>query len=281
MIKINAYAKINLTLEVAGKRPDGFHELRSVMHQLRMHDEVMVESLNDNTITVECDKGVPADKSNTAHMAAELMKKKFNVNKGAKIAIKKHIPVAAGLSGGSTDAAAVIKALNMLWKLGLSQEEQMKLGEQIGADVPFAVMGGTAVAKGKGELLDKINTRKALDFIIINPGFEVLTKDVYGRLDIKKCSRKDRTSRMKRAIEDGNIKEIAANLCNDLESVVLPEYSIIEEIKASLVKQGALNALMSGSGATVFGLFENDAKAEEAYKKLRMRYSFVELTGSR
>ena len=272
-MKIKAHAKINLTLDILGKREDGFHELESVMQQLDLADDITIVDLPNKKITIEC-TGIPK-KKNLVFKSVIFMRNKFKVEKGVKITIKKNIPVAAGLGGGSADAAAVIKGLNKLWKLGLSEEEMVDFASDIGSDVPFSIMGGVAVAKGRGEKLHKIDGMPSFDVVVINPGFGIRTKEGYLNLDKKNYGQKRATVKM---LKDLSRDNIALNLHNDFEHSIFKKYPDLKEIKEELERQGADAAIMSGSGSSVFGIFKDKEEAKEAYDKLKGKYKFAFLT---
>jgi len=278
-ININAYAKINLTLDIIKRLESGYHEIESVKQQLMLHDDITLRTLNEKSIMINCE-GVPKEK-NLAYKAALLLQKKFNPEKGAEITIKKEIPIGAGLGGGSADAAATFKGLNKLWNLQLKREQLMKIGEEIGMDVPFCVLGKTALATGTGTILRKLRPIMEFYAVLVNPGFRISTKEAYEKLDIEKTGKRHSTDFMVKAIEYQREDQITSNLHNDFESSIIKEHPIISGIKSELIKNGALNSLMSGSGPTVFGLFENKEKAKAAYSALSGKYSFVCLTKTR
>lgn len=269
MIKINGYAKINLSLDVLSKREDGYHNLQMIMQSLELHDEITLERISSG-IVIDCNAMyVPVNSSNIAYKAAELMMRKYALSGGVKIAINKNIPVAAGLAGGSTDAAAVIKGMNSMFGLNKSQEELMTLGKAIGADVPYCIMGGTALAEGIGERLTKLKPLSNIPVILVKPRIGVSTAWVYGNLNINEIKDRPQTDRLIEAISKQDIKFISKNMKNVLESVTIKKYSIINDIKERLVKLGSIGSMMSGSGPTVFGIFENKRMAESAFNTLK------------
>ena len=269
MLKINGYAKVNLSLDVLGKREDGYHDLQMIMQTLELHDEIILERISSG-IQIECNAMyVPNNSCNIAYKAAELMFKQYELAGGIRIAIKKNIPVAAGLAGGSTDAAAVIKGINSMFNLNKSQEELMILGKCIGADVPYCIMGGTALAEGIGEKLTKLNPLNNIPVVLVKPPIGVSTAWVYGNLNASEIVDRPETSKLIEAVNTQDIKYICNNMINVLESVTIRRYSIINNIKQMLIKLGASGSMMSGSGPTVFGIFESQHKAESAYKRLK------------
>ncbi len=278
-LNINAYAKINLTLDITKKLDSGYHEVESIKQQLRLHDELTLRTLNEKTIIINC-KGVPKEK-NIAYKAAVLLQKKFKPEKGVEINIEKNIPIGSGLAGGSADAAATLKGLNKLWNLGLKREELIEIGKELGMDVPFCIFGKTALATGRGDILRRLRAIRDFSIVLINPGFRISTKKAYEKLDLKKIGKRQSTQELVNAIEHQKTELITVSLHNDFESNAVKEHPVIIEMKNKLTENGALNALMSGSGPTVFGLFENKEKAKKAYENLKDKYKFVCLTKTR
>ncbi|MCR6098414.1 4-(cytidine 5'-diphospho)-2-C-methyl-D-erythritol kinase [Salipaludibacillus agaradhaerens] len=265
-----APAKINLTLDVLGKREDGYHEVEMVMTTVDLADRIHLKLLNSNDIRIEVNKGhVPANKHNHAYQAAYLLKKAFNIQTGVAIFIDKKIPVSAGLAGGSTDAAAVLRGLNEMWNLGLSLEELASIGLQIGSDVPFCVYGGTAVARGRGEKLSFISTPPPSCWVILaKTPAGVSTKDIYGSLQLDNMSRPD-TAGMIQAIEKQDFNGMCQRLENVMEPATFKLAPEVNMIKEKLIQFGADGTVMSGSGPTVFSLTRSDAKAERLYNGLK------------
>lgn len=266
---LNANAKINLSLDVLGKRQDGYHEIRMIMQSISLHDEVFI-GISKDGVEVTCNKPwIPSGDKNIAYKAAALLMKKYQISKGVKIRINKNIPAAAGLAGGSTDAAAVLKGMNTLFSLGISNDELMILGKEIGADVPFCLMGGTALAEGIGEKLTCLSPLYDMSVVLVKPRISVSTAWVYSNLDLEKITSRPDTDFLVNAIEKKNILKLAQNMRNVLEDVTVSKYPVINEIKDVLVKNGALGSMMSGSGPTVFGIFEDKQSAKKAYSTLR------------
>ncbi len=272
-MQLKAYAKINLTLDILGKRKDGFHELESVMQQVDLADDISMKRLNNNKISIDCE-GIP-QKKNLVFKSAFFLKRNFNVNAGVEIKIKKNIPIAAGLGGGSTDAAAVIKGLNRLWNLNLTIDELIEFAAKTGSDVPFSIVGGAALAKGRGEIIKKLDNFPALDLVIINPGFGIKTIDAYKGLDSSNFGKHRKTAVLLKKLTKGNITK---NLNNDFEETIFKKYPKIKSIKDDLMKNGAMNALMSGSGSSVFGIFKTKTQAKTAENSLKDKYKFVYAT---
>lgn len=269
-IELPAHAKINISLDVLRKREDGYHELRMIMQTLELHDTVCLEAAGEG-ISLECgSKWVPEDCSNTAWKAADLMKRSFGIKDGLRIRIIKRIPVAAGLAGGSSDAAAVLRGMNEMFGLGLGNDELRKLGKQIGADVPYCIEGGTRLAEGIGEILTELPSFGGVDTVLIKPGIGVSTPWVYRNLRLPEIKEKDRpdTELLKEAISRRDIRTVAENMKNVLELVTIRRYDIIGRAKRQMTESGAAGSMMSGSGPTVFGLFMDSQAAEAAYEAL-------------
>lgn len=272
-IKLNAYAKINLSLDVLRRKSNGYHELAMIMQQISLKDIVTIKENNTNKVEIKCNNpNVPTDSKNIAHKAATLLSERYNKNIGITIDIEKNIPIAAGLAGGSTNAAAVLKGLNEIWNLNLTTQELMDISLELGSDIPFCIMGGTALAKGIGEELTPLKSFKDKHILLVNPDLPVSTADVYKGLDI--CNIKDRpdTDLLIEAIELNDEYKLAQNMKNVLESVTIKQLPIIEEIKNMITDQGAIGSLMSGSGATVFGIFKDEVSLEKCKIQMEKRF---------
>lgn len=266
---VKAPAKINLSLDVLYKREDGFHELEMVMTTVDLADRVGLELIKDNRIIIQSQtRFVPDDERNLAYKAAKLLKDKFNINTGVSISIEKHIPVAAGLAGGSSDAAAVLRGMNKLWNLGLSIDELAKIGAEIGSDVSFCVYGGTALAKGRGEIITPLPPPPNCWVVLSKPSIGVSTGEVYEHLDVNKVNHPSIQS-MVRAIHNADYESMCKNLGNVLESVTLTRYPEVKNLKEDMKRFGADAVLMSGSGPTVFGLVQHDSRMQRLYNGLR------------
>ena len=265
-MKYNAYAKINLGLDVLRKREDGYHEVRMIMQNIDVCDILDFEKSEEPGIIIETSKQELSDsKDNLIYKAAKLLMDEFDIKEGLKVKLTKNIPIAAGLAGGSTDAAAAFKAVNDLWELGLSEEELKSRAVKIGADVPYCIMQGTALSEGIGEKLTPLSHCPECFVLIAKPPVSVFTKYVYEHLKIDEVNHPD-VDGIIAAIEKSDIKALANCLGNVLESVTAAEHPVIEDIKKIMRRAGALNALMSGSGPTVFGLFDDEMKLEGAYR---------------
>ena len=262
-LTLKAYAKINLALEVLGKRPDGYHEVAMIMQSVSLHDTLIL-SLQESDITLICDRPeLPCDHSNLAYRAAELLRREFGVTQGVQIELTKRIPLAAGLAGGSTDAAAVLKGLNRLWGLALSPVELEQLAARLGSDVPFCLWGGTSLATGRGEMLTPLPDFTGHGVVLANPSLQVSTAWVYGNYRDAAGNRRRDISSLRHSIEQPDFSAVADTLFNDLETVTVPAYPQVAEIKEQLLQAGAAGVLMSGSGPTVFALTPDFASAAE------------------
>ena len=265
---IKAYAKINLGLDVVRRLENGYHEVRMIMQTVGIHDELMLKR-TEKGITVTTDSGeLPTDENNLIYKAAKLMLETYHITSGLHIHLKKNIPVAAGMAGGSTDAAATFKGINRLFDLDCTLEELMKLGVQIGADVPYCVIGGTALAEGIGEKLTSLNPAPDCYLLVAKPDIQVSTKYVYEHLDAEGIKKHPDIDGMVEAIWEESLQGILDRMGNVLESVTVERYPIIQKIKDRMRELGALNSLMSGSGPTVFGIFISERQAREAYVQM-------------
>lgn len=264
-----APAKINLALDVLFKRPDQYHEVEMIMTTVDLADRIELDEISNNNIKIfSHNRYVPDDERNLAYQAASLLKKRYHINQGVAIKIEKNIPVAAGLAGGSSDAAATLRGLNRLWKLGLSLDELAQLGAEIGSDVSFCVYGGTALATGRGEQIQHLSSPPKCWVVLAKPSMGVSTADVYKRLDLKTVDHPN-IEGMIEAIHTHNYKKVCENVGNVLENVTLSLHPEVSHIKNQMKKFGADAVLMSGSGPTVFGLTEYDSRMNRVYNGLR------------
>lgn len=274
-IRLKALAKINLGLDVVRKRADGYHEVRMIMQSIQLYDQIKIHQTEKPGIKVKTNLVyLPVNENNLVYKAAKLLIDEFQIKKGVAIHLKKVIPVAAGMAGGSSDAAAVLVGINRMFQLGLTQKELMERGVQLGADVPYCVMRGTALAEGIGEELTKLPPMPKCYVVIAKPGIHVSTKFVYSNLRADELKEHPDIDRQVKAIKDGDLKKVAELMGNVLETVTIPAHPVIGKLKDEMLKYGALNAMMSGSGPTVFGLYDSMEKAKIAYEKLR-RAPFV------
>ena len=256
-MRLQAFAKINLGLDVLGKREDGYHEVRMIMQTIRMYDQLdMRKSVEPGIHLTTNKKYIPVDENNLVWRAAKLMMDTCGIIEGVSIHLHKVIPVAAGMAGGSSDAAATLVGMNRLFHCGLSKEKLMELGVQIGADVPYCVLRGTALAEGIGEKLTVLPPMPDCWILIGKPGISVSTKYVYTTLDLNTDTVHPDIDGMKKALEDGNLYGITERMGNVLQDVTIPAYPEVERIKEQMKTLGAVNAMMSGSGPTVFGIFD-------------------------
>ncbi|MBU5590288.1 4-(cytidine 5'-diphospho)-2-C-methyl-D-erythritol kinase [Clostridium sp. MSJ-4] len=277
-MKIKAYGKINIALDVVGKREDGYHLLKMIMQGIDIYDLVTVDII-DKGISISCNKNyVPIDSRNIAYKAAEGFIKAYDIKKGVNIDIKKNIPVSAGLAGGSTDAAAVLNLMNDLFKVKASQKELSNIALKLGADVPYCLKGGTALCEGIGEEITMLKPFKNHILVLVKPSFGVSTKEVYTSLKIDKIYKHPDIDSIISFMEKDDLKSVSENMKNVLENVTLKKHKVLNEIKSSMLKMNALGALMSGSGPTVFGFFDDMLKAQLCYDYMKKKYSETFIT---
>ncbi len=271
-IQLKAMGKINLGLDVVRRREDGYHEVRMIMQTVNVYDKLQLTKKSEPGITVSTNLHfLPTNENNLVYKAAKLLMDEFPQITGVDISLKKNIPVAAGMAGGSTDAAAVLVGLNEMFELRLSQEDLMKRSVKIGADVPYCIMGGTALAEGIGEKLTRLPAAPQCHVLLAKPPVGVSTKYVYENLhanELKPEQHPDIDGQI-RAIEQGDLYKMADIMGNVLETVTVAACPVIADIKTFMKEHGAINSMMSGSGPTVFGLYDNEEKAKEAYWALK------------
>jgi len=268
-LKLKAMAKVNLGLDVVRRLENGYHEVKMIMQTIDLYDELEFEKIDSGIQLIVDKEELPADENNLIYKSAKLIAANYPLPCGVKITLKKKIPMAAGMAGGSTDAAATFHGMNRLFALGMSMEEMQKLGVQIGADVPFCMIGGTMLSEGIGEKLTALPKVPHAYLVIAKPDISVSTKYVYENLHVEKIAHHPDMQAVEAAIREGDLQKMCAHMENILENVTEQKYPVITQIKALLEKNGALKALMSGSGPTVFGIFESREKAEEAYKAVK------------
>ena len=274
-LMLAAPAKINLILKVFGLRTDGYHELETVMHPISLIDIIHVELIPEG-ITVESNSShIPAGKDNLAYQAAALFKEETGIKAGVKIFIEKNIPVGAGLAGGSTDAAAVLKGMNHLFQAKLSVVRLQEIAGAIGSDVPFCLVSETALARGRGEILTQLDRGPRLNLLLVVPDFQVSTAEAYRTYQVEHRSLTVDTAAFLNAWQIGDLIKIADSLYNDLETVSIRKHHEIKKIKSELIKAGAVNALMSGSGPAVFGIFTDQKTAGDAASIMQKSYKQV------
>ena len=271
-LSLKAYGKINLGLDVLRRREDGYHDVRMIMQTVGIFDRVDLIWKEEPGIQVETNLYyLPTNENNLVYKAAKLLMDEFQVQEGLLIRLRKFIPVAAGMAGGSSDAAAVLFGVNKMFRLGLTTEELMERGVKIGADVPYCILRGTALSEGIGEVLTSLSPVPQCQVLVAKPGINFSTKFVYENLhanDLRPEQHPD-IDGMIRAIKAQDLQGIADKLGNVLETVTVKEYPVIQEIKDKMLEFGAIGSLMSGSGPTVFGLFTNPKAAQQAYEELR------------
>ncbi len=269
-IHLKAYGKINLGLDVVRKREDGYHEVRMIMQTVSVYDSLELAKTETPGIKLETNLDwLPVDEGNLAYRAADMLMQEFGIKKGVHIRLEKNIPVAAGMAGGSTDAAAVLKGVNELFSLGLSEQELMKRGVKLGADVPYCIMGGTALSEGIGEILTPLSAIPVCHLLIAKPEVGVSTKFVYENLRANELEKHPDIDGMAEAVRNGDLAGVINRLENVLETVTIPSYPIIDEIKSFMKAHGAENVLMSGSGPTVFGIYTSEELLHEAAEALK------------
>ena len=281
-IQIKSRAKINLSIDVLGKREDGYHLVEMIMQTIDLFDKIKIFSLKEDTIIIESNSlDIPLDSTNIVYKAADLIKKQYNIKEGVKIIIEKNIPIAAGMAGGSSNAAAVLVGLNQLWQLKLSENKLKELGLKLGADVPFCIGGQTALAENIGEKLTKIDGLSENIFILVcKPELFVSTKEIYEEIDSKIIEKRPNNKLLIQLLKENKIQQIADNMYNVLEEVTRERYPVIEEIEKIMMENDALGSMMSGSGPTVFGLYINREDAENCKNKLLKKFSQVYIVKS-
>ena len=270
-MELKALGKINLGLDVLGRRENGYHDVRMVMQTVYLYDQIVITKTKQPGVKAETNLFyLPVDENNLACRAAKMLIDEFNITEGVHISMDKKIPVSAGMAGGSADAAAALVGINRMFQLGLTKRQLMERGVQIGADVPYCVMRGTALAEGIGEKLTSLPGVPMCYVLIGKPGINVSTKFVYGNLHLDEVTDHPDIDGMVQAIRNHDLYGITDRMGNVLESVTCPAYPVIDEIKAQMMKNGAVNAMMSGSGPTVFGIFDDPDKAEFARDQLKI-----------
>lgn len=265
LLTLSANAKINLTLDILGTREDGYHEVAMIMQEISLHDTLSMGKINQGislTIAIEGQKGtLPADESNLCWKAAALVQKEYNLQEGVEIHLTKRIPMAAGLAGGSADAAAVLKGMNHLFRLGMTEARLCELGARLGSDIPFCIMGGTMLATGRGEVLTRLPSFPRLSVVLAKPPVGVSTAWAYKTYDAGYDGPHPDNEAMLEAIHGGDAHKAASLLCNVLEGVTETEHPVIADYKRLMMEHGAMASMMSGSGPTVFGLVREKQQA--------------------
>ncbi|MCR1876864.1 4-(cytidine 5'-diphospho)-2-C-methyl-D-erythritol kinase [Paraclostridium bifermentans] len=281
-IDLKSRAKVNLSIDVLGKREDGYHLVEMIMQTIDLYDKLKITEIEENSILIKSNSlDIPLNEDNIMYKAVNLLRNQFNIEKGIEISIEKNIPVAAGMAGGSSNAAAVLVGLNKLWNLGLSESELKDIGLKLGADVPFCITGGSALAEGIGEELTNIKgLPEDLNILVCKPNIFVSTKEIYQSLNMDKVKRRPKNKELIDALQKEDVKFISENMVNVLEEVTSLKYSEIGQIEDVMIKNKALGSMMSGSGPTVFGLFDNKDCAIKAKEDLQAKYNQVYLVKS-
>lgn len=276
-IQLKSRAKINLSIDVIGKRTDGYHLVEMIMQTIDLYDIITIEEIDTDNIIIKSNSiNIPLDNNNIVYKAISLLKDKFNIDKGVQVFIEKNIPVAAGMAGGSSNAAAVLVGINKLWDLGLSEEELQAIGLKLGADVPFCISGQASLAQGIGEELTKIKGLSEDTVILVcKPNLFVSTQEVYRGLDLNNMEKRPDNKFLIQCLEKGDVKSLAKNMVNVLEGVTSKNHTEIKEIEDVMNNHNALGAMMSGSGPTVFGLFDKYEEAIKCKEELLKKYSQV------
>ena len=269
-MRLRAMAKINLALDVLGKRPDGYHDVRMIMQTISMYDALDIQIKKEPGIELSTNLPyVPADSRNLAYKAADLLMQEFHIKEGLQIHLEKFIPVSAGMAGGSSDAAAVLVGVNNLFRLGLSQEELMKRGSTLGADIPYCVMRGTALAEGIGEKLTPLPSVPECFVLVGKPPVSVSTKAAYESLRLDAIDQRPDIDGMIESLKAGDLRGITSRMQNVFQPGISEAHPVIGDIIKLMEENGAMKAIMSGSGPSVFGVYERRKDASNAAEKLR------------
>ena len=272
-IRLKARAKINLGLDVLGKRDDGYHEVRMIMQTIGIYDRIIIKKIEEDEIRIKSNLSfLPVNENNLIYKAARLLKDEYHFEGGVLVELNKFIPVAAGMAGGSTDAASTLFGINKLYNLGMTNKRIMELGVNIGADVPYCVMRGTALAEGIGEKLTSLPGLPRCYVLVGKPGINVSTKLAYENLNLNSIQKHPDIDGMLLDIENQDIYSLTSKMENVFEPGIIRQYPVIQEIKDLMEANGALKAMMSGSGPTVFGIFDDRAKMREAAEVLKQSH---------
>lgn len=276
-IELKSRAKINLSIDVLGKRVDGYHLVEMIMQTIDLYDIIKIKELETEEIIIKSNTSdIPLNEDNIVYKAAELIRDNFNIKKGIEIFIEKNIPIAAGMAGGSSNAAAILVGLNKLWNLNLSEKELKELGFKLGADVPFCIVGKAALAQGVGEELTYIKgLPDDISILVCKPELFVSTKEVYEGLDLKNINIKPDNKYLINCLENNEIELLSKNMVNVLETVTSKKHKEISDIEKIMNKNKALGSMMSGSGPTVFGIYKNEEDALKGKRELLKKYKQV------
>lgn len=274
-LQLRAYGKINLGLDVVRKREDGYHELRMIMQTVGLYDELKMKVIPEDEIRLSVNLSfLPTNENNLICKAIAMVKQEFGIQEGIEARLEKRIPVAAGMAGGSSDAAAALVGMNRLFRLGLSKKQLMEYGVRLGADVPYCVMRGTALSEGIGEILTPLPPMPSCYILLAKPGISVSTKYVYQNLKANELTDHPDIDGIVDSLKNGDLQGICDRLGNVLETVTIRDHPMIDEIKTFLIEQGASGALMSGSGPTIFGIFQEKSTARKALENMR-QFPFI------
>lgn len=269
---LKAYAKINLGLDVLGKREDGYHEVRMIMQTIRLYDKLVMKKISNEEVIIKTNLSyLPTNENNLVYKAIQLLREEFHIKQGVYVELEKHIPVAAGLAGGSSDAATTLIGMNRLFHLKLSNKDLMDRAVRLGADIPYCILGGTALSEGIGEVLTPLPNMPPAYILIAKPPISVSTKYVYEHFDMTREVNHPDIDGMTEAINQKELVGVTERLSNVLENVTISQYPVIKEIKDLMISYGAMNALMSGSGPTVFGVFDDLNHAKKAFSQLKLQ----------
>ena len=269
-MELRALGKINLGLDVLGRRENGYHDVRMVMQTVYLYDLITLEKKEEPGIELATNLSfLPVNENNLAYRAAKLLMDEFHIPGGLRIELEKHIPVAAGMAGGSSNAAAVLYGMNRLFSLGLTEKELMERGVTLGADVPYCILRGTVLAEGIGEILTPLPPMPRCQILLAKPPINVSTKMVYEKVDSCQIGEHPDIDGLINGLKEQDLEKVASSMGNVLEEVTIGEYPVIDEIKRIMKENGALNAMMSGSGPTVFGIYADRAKARAAAARIR------------
>ncbi len=264
-VEERAYAKINIGLDVLRRRPDGYHEVKMIMQTVDIYDDLMLERTSGPGIQLKTDNAqLPTNRDNLICRAAALLMEEKKIAEGVKITLTKRIPIAAGMAGGSSDAAATMRGLNALFDMGYSEKDLQRLGVKLGADIPYCIVGGTMLSEGIGEILTPLPAPPKAHLVVAKPDINVSTAFVYGNLHVERLKDHPDIDGMAKALSQGDLQGVCERMGNVLETVTVKEYPVIDQIKNLMRKMGAANALMSGSGPTVFGIFTDSKQAQAA-----------------
>ncbi|WP_373481802.1 4-(cytidine 5'-diphospho)-2-C-methyl-D-erythritol kinase [Acetobacterium sp.] len=272
-VMLKARAKVNLSLDVIGVREDGYHEMKMINHSIDLNDVLTFESCDEGIILTSNENTIPLDERNLVIKAARKLHRQFNVKQGVKIYLEKRIPAQAGLAGGSSDAAATLKGLNVLWQLGLSQSELLAIGVTIGADVPYCLVGGTALVEGIGEKITPIKDLRKMAVLVVKPDIDIATPWAFKKLDDSTIEKHPDIAAIIELLEDERYDGLKETVGNVFEAIAFADYPEIEMIKKEMLAQGALAAIMTGSGSTVIGYYPDQQLAVRSWQQFKGKYT--------